>query len=1473
MAIIFHRTLLILLIARANSQALLDLSAAAGDVYGVVGGDDLSMFRKVGSGECLAPASRPVRGRARRDMTHLACRQLCKSTCLGYTYAPCESVCTLHGDPAKIANTSDADGWTTVNGGGTILVSAQRCGANCYQRMAPCSGGNIVSNTAEMSHGPLPYGGTELLTCPWPYVGSLRVRCGLYGVFLEVGRCKSACSGGVVITGNFDVPYPQILHGQLYEAPCPQGASGIVVLTCLDGAATWEYGNCGYDCVLGSLTAGDAVLTYPALNHTQEMNFTCPSGTTGNVTLKCDDAFTKVAHGMCEYDCPAGNLSLDVDGTTGMIFYGDFISGEENDTSCEPENNFTGDLTIQCYRGKVNITVGRCYRHCLPSKVGPGVKAVPHGRMEHLEEKTLQCEPGFVGDIRVRCNDSFVTILSGECMMDCVASSVDSNGVNVPHGPMNHSGHAEVMCPWPTYTGNLSLTCNDGAVGYTGECGRNCGSGYVESKGAIVWYTFIQHLVQVNITCPYPWVGYLTLGCYDDDARWISGWCGRVCPSGSTVSNGASVYYPIMNHSQTKYFSCQALFNTGLTFSGGISIECWDGTALARGQCQADCPGGTMQHDGSTIYFTRMAHGESVLAVCGPGTPDDPLFGRVTVTCNRGYTSVTAGTCGQPCLAAGFFGPATMDAVVNHPNIPHRDSRWVICPTELSGHVELYCENGAVSAIGNGTCGQRCPSQYLDLYGAIITSPLMEHRGKLTPACNKAGFSGHILLQCDFGFLNATSLCAYECPIGNTTITNGIVVDHPRMADGEFHARACPSAGVGDMVLKCVNGVVILYSGGCYKHCVAGWFYDPTRLPKLDSWSVSHYEILHNKTVEATCPQYYDGTIVLHCWNGLVTDILGRCSTNCRPTRTLIRPGVVVMNREMVTGSMTNTMPCPVGFTGNMRLLCTEGVISLGEGGCNSTCAPGVIDTAPHGELFHGDLVEIACPDTGTLLVSCFDGTTTHESGKCFLGCPAGKITDENGTQIEHSYIRHNESQPGACIGLAQGNVNLFCNDTVVTQRRLPGEQCLRSCVSKPVLVPGAIFFLSLGGTTTTTLNINALVIPPITAHGNQATTRCPRICGVGETQGTNGCMYDPSLLSFSRTDLRGLVTMRCFDTDWQVVDGECGDMNCAPGVLSSNGASFSHPEINNGWTAGPAVCPSPYEGIATFACNEGVATIDEVTMQLPVSPRDFEAIAIGNESSDDSRFVICGCCFPEPPPIDNVVVVENDAGVYIWVVAMAGTLTVTVVGVAGWYFMPKNKVSRVWPEETSIAVFQEPRAVKQSPVDPLQYNFAKLLYTNPELAYCSEQLKALPEKQQQLMIKAMQDDPKVINNFFSRRSITYITATEQSKAALAIQNEPQSRNSLNKLTINDANEPQSRNSLNKLAINDAPPEEGLINTMPQIEDRLRSTAQDVEILAPHTELTIDPLPNNEIVENNEIVVSQLDDVTAPISPKQNDSF
>merc|ERR1719440_1213573 len=142
---------------------------------------------------------------------------------------------------------------------------------------------------------------------------------------------------------------------------------------------------------------------------------TCPinelANTHGNVTLQCWDSQVKAKEGTCSYNCEAGEMVLKYGDTMGMISYGELNHSETNETDCEPDTNFTGKLTLGCDRGVVSIFSGSCYRHCLPATIGPGVKAVPFPRFDHKSEMTLQCLPGFLGQLDVQCVDGNATIL------------------------------------------------------------------------------------------------------------------------------------------------------------------------------------------------------------------------------------------------------------------------------------------------------------------------------------------------------------------------------------------------------------------------------------------------------------------------------------------------------------------------------------------------------------------------------------------------------------------------------------------------------------------------------------------------------------------------------------------------------------------------------------------------------------------------------------------------------------------------------------------------------------------------------------------------------------------------------------------------------------------------------------------------------------------------------------------------------
>jgi hypothetical protein len=561
------------------------------------------------------------------------------------------------------------------------------------------------------------------------------------------------------------------------------------------------------------------------------------------------------------------------------------------------------------------------------------------------------------------------------------------------------------------------------------------------------------------------------------------------------------------------------------------------------------------------------------------------------------------------------------------------------------------------------------------------------------------------------------------------TLGYGAIINYPKMMSGDLFSTRCPPGFLDvPVVIRCSDGHGVVHSGGCFKHCQADWFWDPAATKKEDpnSWSVQHYEIMHDTSAVRECPKYFDGYITLSCWSGKVTMTKGHCSKNCRPGRVWIRPGVVVRNREMLSGFMASQIPCPPSFDGNMRLACNEGEVSLGSGGCNQTCSPGVRKTAPYGELGDNKEAEIACPDTGTIMIKCNDGFITVLGGECFKGCPPCTVIDANGTRIEYPYIRYNESIGGACSGLAKGVVTLRCNNTVVTQTPAPGERCLRFCRSKPVFTPDG-----------------SIIFPPDTQHGNQVTVRCP-----------NG--------------LLGLVTVTCYDTEFSVVDGVCGNMNCPESAVSSNGAYLSHFSINNGWQAGPTVCPGPYEGVATFWCRNGTTTVDEVTTQLPVSPDDYAAAAIGNESSEDARFILCGCCHPLGVPDEAGPVKGRDTGIYIWAAALGGGLSIVLAAFSGWYFLPRKKTSRVFPEKSPKP--EDPRPIHETSLEKVLDEFTQKLKNNPALAQQALErnykLKALPPDEQRLAIENMKQNPDAAKEFFTRRSVQYLMAVQASAAS-----------------------------------------------------------------------------------------------------------
>lgn len=92
-----------------------------------------------------------------------------------------------------------------------------------------------------------------------------------------------------------------------------------------------------------------------------------------------------------------------------------------------------------------------------------------------------------------------------------------------------------------------------------------------------------------------------------------SGRCGRQCLGGRLENNGASVFYTNLNHSQSGNFTCETFFaQSELSFSGQLTLSCFDGNIVSEGQCFPDCLAGEINNNGAKILVPLLKSEESI---------------------------------------------------------------------------------------------------------------------------------------------------------------------------------------------------------------------------------------------------------------------------------------------------------------------------------------------------------------------------------------------------------------------------------------------------------------------------------------------------------------------------------------------------------------------------------------------------------------------------------------------------------------------------------------------------------------------------------------------------------------------------------------------------------------------------------------------------------------------------------------------
>eukprot|EP00392_Amoebophrya_sp_AT5.2_P006774 g6786.t1 len=321
---------------------------------------------------------------------------------------------------------------------GQYQYTDQKCGHDC-------PAGNLVQNGALLSYSPMPHRSTQSVACVPPYDGLISLQCTDSIVTLLSGNCLLSCPvgtadpvTGIVIPGSG----PRVLH--------PLGLK-------------WDYLD---------LVDKQHVLDYPvsvAMMHDEKRVANCPGQYKGKFEMHCyHGQIAIITIGVpCASNC---NDLRKFDAGTFLMATPDAPS--YNGTVSQFPCDETGTLiNSTCARGRF-MSDEMCYRNCMQQEVyreGMSLNLtdeVTHGTVIHRE-----CQPGYSGQINMKCDDGWAYVSSFDCGQDCPASTfAQGGGIFVPFGAQKHQAEFTVQCP-ENLVGEIRMRCEFGNPGFvSGRC-------------------------------------------------------------------------------------------------------------------------------------------------------------------------------------------------------------------------------------------------------------------------------------------------------------------------------------------------------------------------------------------------------------------------------------------------------------------------------------------------------------------------------------------------------------------------------------------------------------------------------------------------------------------------------------------------------------------------------------------------------------------------------------------------------------------------------------------------------------------------------------------------------------------------------------------------------------------------------------------------------------------------------------------
>ncbi|CAE8685594.1 unnamed protein product, partial [Polarella glacialis] len=445
---------------------------------------------------------------------------------------------------------------------------------------------------------------------------------------------------------------------------------------------------------------------------------------------------------------------------------------------------------------------------------------------------------------------------------------------------------------------------------------------------------------------------------------------------------------------------------------------------VSHGECRAVC-------DNDECIGYTYSPCERICLIHGDPNrlPEMPEPDRWAISNGGGVIDHSSGRCGSACFVRMSPCPAgqieSNGARIPYPGMKFSTSRNETCPFPYKGSLHLQCGLSGVEVSEGDRCLRPCVRGNFSNGQFEVQYEPAFHGEESVGWCPK-GTLGNMTVVCIDGQVKyVRGVCGSNCAAGSLQ-SGSTAVHYSGMVHEAVDVLPCPSGYVGQVKIGCLNAIVMPLSGECRQTCARGTI--DTMASGLGGPKVAgiatHISMTHLSGRLAVCSSPDDmliGSIAVFCVDGTVTPEYsqGYCKRHC-PAGQMETGAKAVSYGKMPHGGNI-TLMCNNGFTGMMKVTCSDGAVSVVEGSCRETCLAGTITsngvTISHPALSESQNLTLQCPlatHTGTLLAVCDDGLVKNEGGFCGKNCSGG-VQESNGAFLEYSGLQHGSIRNFSC--------------------------------------------------------------------------------------------------------------------------------------------------------------------------------------------------------------------------------------------------------------------------------------------------------------------------------------------------------------------------------------------------------------------------------------------------------------------------